>query len=81
MAAKLPKPAARRTVRKTEYTATAFESRPTTKKHSDDWHGHQNEVVVYTDEGKEIPIVVPRYRLRGLIEACIDALEGEDNTY
>jgi len=65
-----------------EHTATAFESRPTTKKHSADWHREGwNEVVVYTDEGAEIPIVVPRYRLRGLINACLDALEGENGTY
>lgn len=68
--------------RQKEYTATAFESRPTTKKHSHDWHGHGGEVVVYTDQGEEIPIVVPRYRLRALVEACLDALEGDErNTY
>lgn len=65
-----------------EYTATAFESRPTTKQHSDTWHKRgKGEVVVYTDQGEETPIVVPRYRLRGLIQACLDALEGEQNTY
>lgn len=40
-----------------------------------------NQVVVWTDQGKEIPIVVPRYRIRALIAACLDALEDETNSY
>lgn len=58
-----------------EFTATAFECRPATKKHSDDWHAHGGEVVIYTDQGAENPIVVPRHRLKALMCACMDALE------
>jgi hypothetical protein len=66
-----------------EHTATAFTARGTTKKHSGEWHGYDQcgEVVIYTDQGAEPVLVVSRNRLRALIQACLDALEGEHNTY
>lgn len=41
----------------------------------------EGNVIVFTDEGDEVPIKVEHYRVRALIQACLDALEGERNTY
>lgn len=51
-----------------QYECTAFES-------------DGKDLIVYTDEGDEVPIRVERYRLRSLINAAIAALTGEKGTW
>jgi hypothetical protein len=38
------------------------------------------DVIVYTDEGDETPIVVPRHRLGALVCTVLDALDGKRAT-